>query len=206
MTIYLGEVDANLVSNQFQLKPPLGFSAVDSLRLTNYTGDVIVIRNIQGDGQSSEYLMPYMQMVYRTVNTSAIPTFAGFVLGNGVNPNLVLAEWSTEGNQDFIGTYPLAVAVPPIVSGSGSNWTGNTTTVVAAGGVQSVPTDLARLSTTIINNGPAAITVESSLDATFVILLPHASMSYGNGAGALLINNDPTDDAQISWFGETVAM
>ena len=107
--ILLGE--AIVTGTHVNITAPAGWATVRALRLTNYTSDVLVLTNISGVDQSQEYLLPLQQMVYRSINSSNIPTVEGISLGALTTVPTVLVEWSTEPLVDFIGTYPTAIGV-----------------------------------------------------------------------------------------------
>lgn len=108
MSIFLGE--ATQQGTSFTITPPRGFNGVEAVRLTNYTGEVLILSNISGVGQNDEYLMPLQQMVYHTANVSNVPQVKGTLLGNPFLTSALFVEWSDDAEQDFIGTYPVTLS------------------------------------------------------------------------------------------------
>jgi hypothetical protein len=104
MTLYRGTAALN--GNNVLIKPPQGFGAINGLRLTNYTGETLLINNISSTGQGEEFLFPQQQMVYHTRNISAAPTAQGFFTHEAFPPSKLFVEWSDDSINDFIGQYP----------------------------------------------------------------------------------------------------
>lgn len=104
MTLYRGTAILN--GNNVLIQPPQGFGAINGLRLTNYTGETLLINNIASTGQGQEYLFPQQQMVYHTRNISQAPSAQGFVSHNAFPPSQLFVEWSDDSINDFIGVYP----------------------------------------------------------------------------------------------------
>jgi hypothetical protein len=132
MTVYRGT--AVIAGQYVQINAPQGFGAINGLRLTNYTGQTVLVNNIASVGQSQEYLFPQQQMVYHTRNISRPPTAQGFLTHAAFSPNLLYVEWSDDSINDFIGTYP-AFLPAPLASpdlGSPAILTANSALMVAA--------------------------------------------------------------------------
>ena len=112
MSITVGQ--AVVEGNKVVIKPPnLGTGAARAIRLTNYTANVLILTNIDGQTQSQEYLLPLQQMVYETINVTTVPTVAVLDIGGAiVTPPTVLVEWSTDPLKDFTGTYPTVIGAP----------------------------------------------------------------------------------------------
>jgi hypothetical protein len=107
MTLYRGSAVLN--GSNVAIVPPQGFGAINGLRLTNYTGETLLLNNISSTGQGEEFLFPRMQMVYHTRNISAAPTASGFFTRQAFPPNRLFVEWSDDSINDFIGVYPAFV-------------------------------------------------------------------------------------------------
>ena len=118
MTVYRGT--AAIVGQYVQINAPQGFGAIDGLRLTNYTGQTVLVNDIASTGQSQEYLFPQQQMVYHTRNISNPPTAQGFLTHAAFAPNLLYVEWSDDSINDFIGTYPAFLPAPIAAPNLGS--------------------------------------------------------------------------------------
>ena len=104
MTLYRGTAVLN--GSNVQIQAPQGFAAINGLRLTNYTGETLLINNVASTGQGEEYLFPQQQMVYHTRNISAAPTAQGFFTHAAFPPSRLFVEWSDDSINDFNGTYP----------------------------------------------------------------------------------------------------
>jgi hypothetical protein len=104
MTLYRGTAVLN--GSNVLITPPQGFGAINGLRLTNYTGETLLVNNISSTGQGEEFLFPQQQMVYHTRNISAAPTAQGFFTHTAFPPNRLFVEWSDDSINDFIGVYP----------------------------------------------------------------------------------------------------
>lgn len=116
MTLYRGS--ARLVGNRVQIIPPQGFGAINGLRLTNNTGQLLLIDNISSTGQGEEFLFPQEQMVYHTRNISRVPEASGYYSGIGFSTPNLFVEWSDDSVNDFIGTYPYAVPTNTLINPS----------------------------------------------------------------------------------------
>jgi hypothetical protein len=104
MTLYRGTAVLN--GSSVLIVPPQGFGAINGLRLTNYTGETLLINNISSTGQGEEFLFPQQQMVYHTRNISAAPSAQGFFTHEAFPPSRLFVEWSDDSINDFIGVYP----------------------------------------------------------------------------------------------------
>lgn len=113
--IILGSASIQGNTVQIDTKTVAGFGSVQAVRLTNYTADALILTNINGTGQSQEYLMPLQQMVYHTLNVSTIPTVIAQSLGTAFDVAALFVEWSTDPTIDFIGTYPQQVTQVPVI-------------------------------------------------------------------------------------------
>jgi hypothetical protein len=205
MAIILGSGTFNQQANTYQIQPPTSNFAVAACRIANYTGDALILTGITNKGADQQYLMPYQQMVYPADNgLSSIPTMSGVLLGSGINPNQVLIEWSTEGPEDFPGTYPTTLAIPPNFYGNGSALETKTLTVSSVGvTVAARPT---WLDTTIVNVGPDAITFEGfSASGNAPITIPSgSSVTFSNGAEFTVTDAGAGPTTTVSYFGSTI--
>jgi hypothetical protein len=104
------------MGNRVQIIPPQGFGAINGLRLTNNTGQLLLVDNISSTGQGEEFLFPQEQMVYHTRNVSRVPEAYGYFSGIGFTPGNLFVEWSDDSVNDFIGTYPYAVPTETIIN------------------------------------------------------------------------------------------
>ena len=104
MTLYRGT--AHAIGDFVTIDPAQGFGAINGLRLTNLTGETLLINNVSSTGQGEEFLFPQMQMVYHTRNISARPRAQGYYSRDGFPPTQLLVEWSDDSINDFIGSYP----------------------------------------------------------------------------------------------------
>jgi hypothetical protein len=100
------------------MDPAQGFGAINGLRLTNLTGETLLIDNVSSTGQGEEFLFPNMQMVYHTRNISARPRAQGYYTRNSFPPTQLLVEWSDDSINDFIGSYPTFIQASGINSNS----------------------------------------------------------------------------------------
>src|ERR1035437_5611859 len=114
MTLYRGS--ARIVGNRVQIIPPQGFGAINGLRLTNNTGQLLLVDNISSTGQGEEFLFPQEQMVYHTRNISRAPEAFVYCSGIGFTPGNLFVEWSDDAVNDFIGTYPYAVPTETLIN------------------------------------------------------------------------------------------
>lgn len=119
--IVVGTATVNPSTGKVELVAPLGFGTARGIRLSNFTGDSLILTNISGVDQSQEYLAPQTQMVYPTDNIGATPTIVGYSYGSEQIAQNLLVEWSTEPNADFIGTYPAALPAAISATGIGSS-------------------------------------------------------------------------------------
>lgn len=112
MSIILGTPTITANPLLIRLAPNSGFDTVWSMRLANTTNDVVVLENVNGVGQGSEYLMPYTQTVYRTRNVMDTLRAYGLTQSASVIAAALLVEFGTDPimENDFPGTYPYAMA------------------------------------------------------------------------------------------------
>lgn len=200
MTVFLGQ--ATLSGNTVQIEPPLGFGAVDSVRLTNFTPDVLILTNINGRESSQEYLMPLQQMVYRTQDVTQIPTITGVALGSSFPVSQVFVEWSNNGLVDFPGTYPIEVTEPAT---SSQSWVAGVVTLTDTGITYTIPGDPLRQSTTVINSGSTTLNflpTDGPWIAPVPSLVAGASFTLRNGAEIYL--RTEAAGGQATYFGETL--
>lgn len=119
--IVVGTAVVNASTGKVELIAPMGFGTARGVRLSNFTGDTLILTDISGTSQSQEYLAPQTQMVYPTANVGNTP----FVLGYSYPPSQVaanlLVEWSTDPDADFIGTYPASLPTGITTSLAGTN-------------------------------------------------------------------------------------
>lgn len=221
MTVYLGTGTFNKAGNYFEIASPQNFNSLYAIRLSNLTGDVLIVKNIQSTGQSTEYLLPYQQNVYKTENLSAIPKFTGLYLGNSVDTAALLVEWSDEPDTDFPGTYPVDVAIAATITSGVGLWT-FTDDYLADGGTDGCPYTVSggagtsgftytpgfgfvALSTTIVNTGTGDILfARSASGAGLGIGVPiteGSSLTFDNGASFWLVYSDPAGSS--AGFGTT---
>jgi len=180
-----------------------GFNTVAAVRLSNYSGDVITLRNISGQDQSEEYLMPLQQMVYPSANIRNIPTLEALSLGNAIVVETVLVEWSTDPLVDFQGTYPVPLTEVGTVFLTPENnpavTAGDVLELTTADTTYDIPGYVFRHSITVINNGSTNIQW-STVDAGW----PHATILPGssrtlNAPNTLYFQSD-ADGGTLEWF------
>lgn len=203
MTIYIGS--AEIQGDQIVIQSPVGFNSVEAVRLTNYSGDAIIVRNIQGDGLSAEYLMPYQQMVYSATNVSNIPTLFGLVLGTALPTDSVLVEWSTAADDDFIGTYPVTLTQAPIITPS-NQYAFSKYITLAANASHTEDANSTRASATIVNHGPGQIYWGGStqaVDNTFPPIDVGSARTINNGAGLTVLADG--SGASVELFADGVS-
>jgi len=132
VTLYRGT--AHDIGNFVTMDPAQGFGAINGLRLTNLTGETLLIDNVSSTGQGEEFLFPNMQMVYHTRNVSARPRAQGYYTRDSFPPSQLLIEWSDDSINDFIGSYPTFIQASGINSNSiplALNIQGNPTVLTA---------------------------------------------------------------------------
>lgn len=147
MTIRIGQ--ATVLGDQVLLAAPGGFNTFKALRLSNFTGDAIIVRNISGTSIGEEYLLPSQSMVYHTDNVSTIPTLQGLNLGL-TTVSAVLVEWSDDPLNDFIGTYPTSITLPVV----GTTASVSLVSLPAPGTTFTIAAQPLRVSLTVINESP----------------------------------------------------
>ena len=149
MSIILGVVD-----NNFHIIPPAGgFGGIKACRLSNYTGDALVITNINPDYPGQEYLLPFQQSVYQIENIRQPPSLSAYVLGQDFSTSNVLVEWSTEPLIDFPGTYPANLTQAFLASAGAPAFEVHTLAVPDDGATHEIPAEARRISLSFINNG-----------------------------------------------------
>ena len=142
---------------QVIIQPPEGgFGGVKGVRLSNYTGDVIILTNVNSEEPGQEYLLPFQQNVYHIENVRTPPRALGQSLGSSFPTATLLAEWSTEPLTDFPGTYPVALTQAGIL-GAASPKFNVVELAVPTGSTTIVPANPLRTSLTIFNDGSQAI-------------------------------------------------
>ncbi len=201
--IILGE--ATIGSDGVQIKSPSGFNTVSAVRLTNYSGDVITLVNINGVDQSVEYLMPLQQMVYPIATVQTIPVLKALSLGNNVVVETVLVEWSTDPLEDFQGTYPVALTEVGVtfLQARDAVSAGNLLALPLINTTYTVPAAVGqRSSVTVINAGTTNIEW-SSTDGTWgthAIILPSSSRTIN--ANVPLYFRTAAINGLLEWFAD----
>ena len=186
MTIYLG--DATLQGNNVTITPPVGFDTIDGVRLTNYTGDVLILTDIDGRSNSQEYLMPLQQMVYHTANVQKIPRISGLALGSQFDNAALFVEWSDDSRNDFIGTYPTNITQVALVPAEFA-----TVQLLTLDGV--TPTEIPagpRNSITLVNQGATNIAWNTVDDfAAQPSIVPGSGRSLNSGTALWFMSDAP---------------
>lgn len=175
MAIVLGAVDDN-----FNIIPPQGgFGGIDGCRIANYTGDALIITNIDTERPGQQYLMPFQQMVYRIENLRQPPSIDALILGRDFSTSQVLVEWSTEALNDFAGVYPVDLTQAALTAGlAAPQWGTHTLTVADDGATHTIPADTKRVSLTLINRGTKNVQL-SAWDSGW----PHPNRFIAPGEG-----------------------
>lgn len=149
MAIVLGTVDDN-----FNIVPPQGgFGGIDGCRLSNYTGDALIITNIDTERPGQQYLMPFQQMVYKIENLRQAPSLDALTLGQDFSTSDVLVEWSTEALHDFPGIYPCTLVQAALAGSAAPAWENHQLAVPADGTTVSIVADARRISMSFMNDG-----------------------------------------------------
>jgi hypothetical protein len=156
VSIVLGK--ATLTGNAVTLSPPEGgFGGITAARITNYTGDVIIITNISSDSPGQEYLMPFQQNVYHIENVRTPPTAAGVQLGAAFATATLLVEWSNDPLKDFPGTYPTALTQAGIISSAAPKFNVAEVAIPADAATHTIPANPARTGLSFIVDGANAV-------------------------------------------------
>lgn len=200
MAIYPGSSTFNKQGDTFEIQSPTGdFNNMNGLRITNYTVDILVLVNINGDTQSTEYLMPFCQMVYPLRNIQDYPKMYGKQLGADIPSEQILIEWSTDAENDFLGTYPFAVPLIPYTPISSTDAISATTTTIIATEQTEIVDDPDAANRTIValpsNTGPVYITATADADipGDAFTLVPGAGITINNG-GSIFVTADSSDE------------
>lgn len=212
MTVYLGSASFQEVGDQFEISSPVGFDSVEAVRITNFTVDALILNNIDGQSNSVEYLMPFMQMVWPIKNVQKLPTMRGLQLGADIKTERILVEWSTDADTDFIGTYPVTLVVPPVAKPSdvpAIGFVSGSLAVPDDGTTYDIPTDASLLSLTFYNdpvNGNAVMfsaTDDGWTDSPSPpVLVKGAGASIGSG-NEVYFRGTGNGDSTIYWFGDS---
>jgi hypothetical protein len=176
-------------------------SPYQAVRLTNFTSDVLVLTNIGGTVQSQEYLAPLATMVYHSEPSGPIPTIVGQALGANLPLTAVLVEWSTDPDNDFIGTYPYTNPVLPAASqASAPFFNMGLVTLTTHGDPYEINPNPSRLSLTMVNEGAAVVNVYNNVGLAghpFPIA-PGGSLTLNTTQGVWLSSG--TDAQSVSWI------
>jgi hypothetical protein len=149
---------ATLVGNAVTLSPPEGgFGGVTAVRLTNYTGDVLIITNISSDAPGQEYLMPFQQNVYHIENVRTPPQVVGQQLGATFATATLLVEWSNDPLKDFPGTYPTALTQAGIISSAAPKFNVAELAIPGDSATHSIPANGARTGLSFVGDGTNAV-------------------------------------------------
>jgi hypothetical protein len=199
MSIVLGA--AVLTGNAVTITPPEGgFGGVTAVRLSNYTGDALIVTNINSESPGQEYLLPFQQNVYHIENVRTPPKVVAQVLGSGFPTQSLLVEWSNDPLQDFPGTYPASITQAPINPAN----TQDGVVVMAANANGQIPASTSRLSTTFFNTGPGVV-FWSTKSTTVLGAATSAQLPVGAGVtldgGAVVFMLADASGASVSWFG-----
>lgn len=186
--------------NVVSITPPEGgFGGIKAARLSNYTGDVLILTNISSDSPGQEYLMPFQQSVYHIENVRTPPKVVGVTLGSTFSTASLLIEWSTEPLIDFPGTYPVGIAQAPINPTIATDGV----VVMAASATGQIPAG-PRLQTTFYNTGPGVV-YWSVNSATVLGPTTSASLPLGAGitldGGVVVYLKADSSGASVSYFG-----
>jgi hypothetical protein len=184
MAIFLGSAEFDQQGNTFLIQPPTGFGSVEAVRISNYTGDALILTNIVGEGSDQQYLMPFQQMVYPFENVRAIPTMTGLQFGDGINTEAVLIEWSSDPDSDFPGTYPVTLTEATFAASTAFS---AATTVVGANDQVEITANASAINRTVVNLGAGVIYLGASAGAT----VPDDCFTLSPGAGITILNNAP---------------
>lgn len=156
MSVVLGQ--ATVSGSKVNFTPPEGgFGGILAVRLGNYTGDVIVLTNINSDSPGQEYLLPFQQNVYHIENVRNPPTAVGIALGANFATASLLVEWSTDPLHDFPGTYPTSLTQAGVLSTAASAWSVNELAVPNSATTVTIPANSLRTSLTVFVDGANAV-------------------------------------------------
>lgn len=156
MSLVLGK--AVLAGNAVTLSPPEGgFGGITAVRLTNYTGDVLILTNISSDSPGQEYLMPFQQNVYHIENVRTPPQVVGQQLAAAFATATLLVEWSNDPLKDFPGTYPTALTQAGIISSAAPKFNVAAVAIPNDAATHTIPANGARTSMSFFVDGANAV-------------------------------------------------
>ena len=148
---------ATVAGNNVTITPPEGgFGGILGARLSNYTGDVLIVTNINSDAPGQEYLLPFQQNVYKVENVRQPPKVTGQQLGSSFPTASLLVEWSTDPLTDFPGTYPVALTQAGLYGVASPAWDVHEV-AVPTGSTTTIPANSLRTSLTVYNDGSQPI-------------------------------------------------
>ena len=103
---------ATVTGTRITIAPPGKPAAMNSCRLTNLTPLALTVEGM-GTSGSEQYLAPMQQAVFEIADGGKnAPRIGGIDLGGGGVLPTLLVEWSTNGDDDFPGSYPCPVTLP----------------------------------------------------------------------------------------------
>lgn len=193
---------ATLIGSSVVMKAPVGgFGGIKAVRLTNYTGDAIILQNITGSSPGAqELLMPFQTNVFPCDNIRDAPTAVGVTLGSTFATASLFVEWSDDPIKDFPGTYPSQVTQAPINPSNASDGV----VVMAANASGQIAANPLRLQTTFYNTGPGVV-FWSQKSTTVLGAGTSASLPVGAGitldGGQSIFLKADGSGASVSFFG-----
>ncbi len=201
MTILIGS--ARTVNGQVTITPPAGHSgSIHAVRLSNYSGELLILTNMYSERPGREYLVPFQQMVYQIFNFQEVPTIVGILLGTAFDTARLLVEWSTEPLADFPGRYPVDLTQADLsgIGGAAPSWEVFELPVPNDAASHSIPAQITRSSLTFFNDGAVNVAyraVDTGWGVNDPVILPGSGRTVNTTAAVFFRS---LGAGSIQWF------